>query len=72
MWVWLVCLRRFFRLYEYDFLTDEELMANPQHYNNLIYALGMYDWSLMAKYQLSHQVADHNQHIPTEQPELQA
>ncbi|KAF6032169.1 ACOX3 [Bugula neritina] len=47
--------RRLKRLYEYDFLPEEDVMANPLNYNSYINALGMYDWSLMAKYQLSHQ-----------------
>ena len=51
-----ILLLLIYRLYEYDFLPDDELLANPLHYNDYIYALGMYDWALMAKYQLSHQV----------------
>ncbi|XP_067945679.1 peroxisomal acyl-coenzyme A oxidase 3-like [Watersipora subatra] len=47
---------RFQRLHEYDFLTEDEIMANPMGYNDFITALGMYDWALLAKYQLNYQM----------------
>ena len=47
-----------FRLFEYNFLSEDDIMANPMSYNDYINIIGMYDWALMAKYQLSYQVTN--------------
>ncbi|XP_068132738.1 peroxisomal acyl-coenzyme A oxidase 3-like isoform X2 [Hyperolius riggenbachi] len=44
------------KIFEYDFLTFEEMAGNPQKMWVLINCLGMYDWSLAAKYFLDTQV----------------
>ena len=49
-------MKRCTRLAEYNFLTDDELMANPllaQAFND---SIGAYDWSLSSKYLLNRQV----------------
>ncbi|XP_033748104.1 peroxisomal acyl-coenzyme A oxidase 3-like [Pecten maximus] len=40
------------RLFEYNFLSDDDLFANPLKHKILTDCLGMYNWSLGAKYQL--------------------
>uniref|UniRef100_A0A8C9ZTM2 Acyl-coenzyme A oxidase n=1 Tax=Sander lucioperca TaxID=283035 RepID=A0A8C9ZTM2_SANLU len=41
------------QLFRYDFLTKEEVMANPWKTITLSDCLGMYDWALAAKYFLN-------------------
>lgn len=52
-------MKRCTRLAEYNFLTDDELMANPllaQAFND---SIGAYDWSLSSKYLLNRQMFAH-------------
>ncbi|XP_043918737.1 peroxisomal acyl-coenzyme A oxidase 3 [Protopterus annectens] len=44
------------RLFEYEFLTVEEAMENPIKMLELSNCIGMYDWSLSAKYGLNKQM----------------
>ena len=44
-----ITLLRMKRLMEYDFLPDEEFMANPLLTQHMYNTLGQYDWSLSAK-----------------------
>ncbi|XP_069134207.1 peroxisomal acyl-coenzyme A oxidase 3-like [Argopecten irradians] len=41
------------RLFEYNFLTDDDLFENPLKHKMLTDCLGMFNWSLGAKYQLN-------------------
>ena len=41
------------RLFEYNLLTDEEIFSNPLKHKVFTDSVGMYDWSLGAKYQLN-------------------
>lgn len=45
--------RRTKRLFEYDFITDDEIFGNPLKHQIMTDCLGMYDWALCAKYQLN-------------------
>ena len=44
------------KLFEYNFLTENEIFQNPLKHQMLTEALGMYDWSMAAKYQLNVEV----------------
>lgn len=48
--------RRCKRLFEYDFVTEQEIFENPLKHQMFTDTLGMYDWSLLAKYQLDTEV----------------
>lgn len=48
-----VTFRRCKQLFRYDFLTRDDIMANPWRTVVLNDCLGMYDWSLGAKYFLN-------------------
>lgn len=41
------------RIFEYDFLTEEELFANPAKHQVLTNCLGSYDWTIAAKMSLN-------------------
>lgn len=41
------------RLFEYELINDTEVFGNPLKHKIFTDSLGMYDWSLMAKFQLS-------------------
>ena len=41
------------RLFEYDFIDDQRVFENPLRHKIFTDSLGMYDWSLSAKYQLN-------------------
>ncbi|XP_063396634.1 peroxisomal acyl-coenzyme A oxidase 3-like [Mytilus trossulus] len=41
------------RLFEYDLLNDDEIFSNPLKHKIFTDSLGMYDWSVMAKFQLN-------------------
>ncbi|XP_045172714.2 peroxisomal acyl-coenzyme A oxidase 3-like [Mercenaria mercenaria] len=41
------------KLFEYQFLTDDDIFQNPLKHQIMTDCLGMYDWSLCAKYQLN-------------------
>jgi hypothetical protein len=45
------------RFFEYDFLPDSEVMANPQLANEIVNTLGLFEWSASAKYMLDRQVS---------------
>ena len=48
--------RRVKRLFAYDFCPMEDVMNNPLLAHENIMSMGMYDWSLAAKYMLSLEV----------------
>ena len=41
------------RLFEYNLINDDEVFSNPLKHKIFTDSLGMYDWSLMAKFQLN-------------------
>ena len=41
------------RLFEYDMVNDSTVFVNPMKHKIFTDCLGMYDWALMAKYQLT-------------------
>lgn len=41
------------RLFEYNMINDDEVFSNPLKHKIFTDSLGMYDWSVMAKFQLS-------------------
>ena len=51
-----LAFRRVKRLFEYDFLTQNELFLNPLKHQMQTEALGMYDWAMAARYQLNGEV----------------
>ena len=54
------CFRRTRRLFEYDFLRDDVLFGNPMRASAFTTAVGMYDWSLTARYMLDWEVNNAN------------
>ncbi|KAH3891563.1 hypothetical protein DPMN_015667 [Dreissena polymorpha] len=44
------------KLFEYDFLTEQEIFQKPLKHQMFTDCVGMYDWSLSAKYQLNTEV----------------
>ena len=44
------------RLFEYDFLPEDELFQDPLKGKEFLEIIGMYDWSVSMKYQLDVQV----------------
>ena len=44
------------KLYEYDFLTSNELFLNPLKHQMQTEALGMFDWSMAARHMLNSEV----------------
>eukprot|EP00095_Tigriopus_kingsejongensis_P010852 snap_masked-scaffold592_size129239-processed-gene-0.6 protein:Tk10852 transcript:snap_masked-scaffold592_size129239-processed-gene-0.6-mRNA-1 annotation:"hypothetical protein LOTGIDRAFT_159357" len=50
-----ITFQRVTRLLDYDFLSQEKLMENPLRYPAYIAAVGMYDWSLLAKKSLMYE-----------------
>ncbi|XP_064619256.1 peroxisomal acyl-coenzyme A oxidase 3-like [Lineus longissimus] len=51
-----VTFRRAKRLFEYNFVTEDQAMASPLKAKHLTESLGMYDWSLAAKFLLDYQM----------------
>ncbi|KAL4223611.1 acyl-Coenzyme A oxidase [Mactra antiquata] len=47
-----VTFRRVKRLFEYELVTDQEIFENPLKHQMFTDSIGMYDWALLAKYQL--------------------
>lgn len=41
------------RLFEYNLITDEEIFSNPLKHKMFTDCVGMYDWSLSAKFLLN-------------------
>lgn len=50
-------MKRCTRLAEYNFLTDDELMANPLLAQAFTDSVGSYDWSMSSKYLLNKSVS---------------
>lgn len=50
-------MKRCARLAEYNFLTDDELMANPLLAQAFTDSVGSYDWSMSSKYLLNKSVS---------------
>lgn len=48
--------RRAKKLFEYQFLTDDDIFQNPLKHQMMTDCLGMYDWALAAKHQLNTEV----------------
>lgn len=47
------------KLFCYDFVTEEDVMANPLKLIYLNDFLGMYDWSMASKFSLDKGVSEH-------------
>lgn len=54
-------LPRVKKLFCYDFLTDQDILANPLKVLILNDCLGMYDWSMASKFFLDKGVSEHHQ-----------
>lgn len=52
-------MKRMKRLFEYEFLTQDEFMESPRKASAYIDAIGAYDWSLSSKLSLNLQVGLH-------------
>lgn len=51
-----VTMKRCQRVFEYDFINENDIMSNPMKAQVFIDALGAYDWSTSAKYTLNQTV----------------
>ncbi|XP_059081169.1 peroxisomal acyl-coenzyme A oxidase 3-like [Tigriopus californicus] len=50
-----ITFERVIQLLKHDFLSNEALMENPMRYPAYVSAIGMYDWSLLAKKSLMYE-----------------